>query len=540
MRKDNNAVTGEVEHMHAIHEKLMKYPNEYLVELIFHLMDRLNEKERIEFISKHISAEIALEATGHNDSNSFLRKVSAFCKDCLNGDYFFEPEYNDYYDEESYDNMGDSEWAEKFTEYLKLAVMYSRNKNHDVSYLALDKLLDCLHEAEFDEEILGTAEPTDYIDVDWNDVFEQYYASMKNLVINKEQFIEKALEIWLNFGERCTEAVLKNIDDLNLIQKSIRKIIADHDNEWALQHMLYDLLRGCYNTLGVEFNELDIASSLISFNSNFLNDVVGAYMKREAWEDAVKVAKAALQKVSEGPVIASLNTKLVDSYEKLEMYDQAFDVAVKMFCSDNNIYYPNTGHDLYKRARFFAQKLDNISTFVDNMQIYIRLQKRYGSVQTLLTIFSFEGQTEKLIETALKADGYSRHDYLKYTSKSLIYRAVGHEQVLLPDLKEYIESIQGNKIPGIVDMVRLPEDSERKEYLLNNAIKILKIMVQFHIDAATRSRYQRAAYYCAVIKDIHIYTGKKNEFIEYYGEIMRENNRRPALKDEMKRKIGYN
>jgi predicted metallopeptidase len=66
--------------MPTICETLMKYTNEYLIELIFHLMDRLNEKERIEFISKHISAEIALEATGYNDNSSFLRKVSTFCK----------------------------------------------------------------------------------------------------------------------------------------------------------------------------------------------------------------------------------------------------------------------------------------------------------------------------------------------------------------------------------------------------------------------------------------------------------------------------
>jgi hypothetical protein len=183
--------------------------------------------------------------------------------------------------------------------------------------------------------------------------------------------------------------------------------------------------------------------------------------------------------------------------------------------------------------------MDNIDTFVDSMQTFILSNKRYDSLQALLTILSFEGRTVKLIETAIKSDDYSRHGYLKYTSKSLIYRAVGQEQVSLPDLKEYIESIEGNKIPGIVDMVRFSEDSEIKEYLLSNAVRILKIMVQFHIDAATRSRYQRAAYYCAVIKDIHTYIGKEDEFFEYYGGIMRENSRRPALKDEMKRKIGH-
>ena len=518
--------------MSTLRDTLTGFTNEYLMELVFHLLDKLGEKERIEFISKHISAEIALEAAGYNDSNSFLKKVSSFCKDCLNREYYIEPEYDDYYDEELCDNMDDCEWAEKFTEYLKLATMYSRNKTYNISYQAFDKLLGCLHEAEFDEEILGTDAPTSYIEVDWNEVFQEYFASMKNQLTDKEQFTSKALDIWLSFGERSTVAVLKHLDDITIIEKSIRKSMKD-TTEWAIQHQLYELLKDFYNNLGVEFNELVIASSMITYNSNFLNDVAQAYINREMWNEAVKVIKEALQKIESPPVVASLNTKLVDAYEKLGMNSEAFDVAVKMFFTDNS-------HDLYKRARFFAETLGDINTFVDNMEKYILSNQSYDSLRTLLMILSFEGCTEKLIDTALKSSGYSRHDYLKYTSKSLIYRALSSETVSLPDLKEYIESIESGKIYGIVDMIRLPGDSGKKEYLLGNAIQILKLMVQFHIDAATRSRYQRAAYYCAVIKDICIYSGEKNAFSEYYGKILQENNRRPALKDEMKKKIGYN
>ena len=87
-------------------------------------------------------------------------------------------------------------------------------------------------------------------------------------------------------------------------------------------------------------------------------------------------------------------------------------------------------------------------------------------------------------------------------------------------------------------MVRLPRDAERKADYLVHAINILKEMVQFHIDAAKRSRYARAAYYCAVARDIYYYLGKEEEFADYYDGIIAENNRRPALKDEMKRKVG--
>jgi len=518
--------------MANLNDTLAKFTNEYLIEVVLNLMDKLSKKERIEFISKYISAEIALEEVGYNNDTSFLDKVLSFCKECLNGDYYIEPEYHDYYDEGPYDNMHESVWVEKFTEYLKIATMYSRNKTYEVSFQSFDKLFDCLHEAECNVELLGTIDPTDYINLDWIEVFKEYFESMKNQVTNKEQLTDKSLDIWLSFGESCTEAILKNLDNIILIEKSIRKSIKDND-DWTIQHQLYELLKRFYINLSEEFNELDIASSMIIYNPNFLNDVAQAFINRKMWEEAVNVIEGALQKVETSPVVSALNTKLVDSYEKLGMNGDAFNVSLKMFYTNNN-------HDLYKRARLFAEKLGDINTFIDSMEKYMLSCKGYDSLETLIRILSFEGRTEKLIDTALKSDGYSRHDYLKYTSKSLIYQALDSEEISLPDLKEYIESIENHEIPGIVDMIKQSADFSKKRYLLNNAIEILKIMVQFHINVATRSRYQRAAYYCAIIKDIFSYLDKKNEFDEYYGKIIQGNNRRPALKDEMKKKIGYN
>jgi len=221
---------------------------------------------------------------------------------------------------------------------------------------------------------------------------------------------------------------------------------------------------------------------------------------------------------------------MVDCYESLSMFNEAYDVAVQMFINHNS-------HELYLRARSYAIKIDNLKTFVDNMEKYIKSQKSYDSTFTLLRILSFEGHTLELIDTALKSDGYSRHDYLKYTSKSLTYRALRSENIILSDLKEFLMSIEDNKIPGIVDMIKTSEDTEDEQFLLNSAIEILKQMVQFHINAAQRSRYARAAYYCAVIKDIYTYKNEQDEFNQYYGKIFIENNRKTALKDEMKKKI---
>jgi hypothetical protein len=212
------------------------------------------------------------------------------------------------------------------------------------------------------------------------------------------------------------------------------------------------------------------------------------------------------------------------------MFSEAYDVAAGMFINHNS-------HELYLKARSIAIRIGNLKNFIENMENHVQTNKRYDAIFTLLRIFSFEGHTIKFLDIALKSDDYSRHDYLKYTSKSLIYRALGSEKIILPDLNEFLRTIEDNKIDGIIDMIEISQTSEEKQFLLNSAIEILKQMVQFHINAAQRSRYARAAYYCALIKDIYIYKDENDEFNQYYGKILIENNRRPALKDEMKKKL---
>lgn len=73
---------------------------------------------------------------------------------------------------------------------------------------------------------------------------------------------------------------------------------------------------------------------------------------------------------------------------------------------------------------------------------------------------------------------------------------------------------------------------------LRAAINILEKIVDFHIEAAKRTRYERAAYYCSVIKDILILLKQLEEFNTYYDNLINVNRIRSVLRDEMKRRIG--
>jgi hypothetical protein len=125
---------------------LINRSKEELITLIGKLMNRLTEKERLEFVSKWISPQAALEEAEGCECSNFSEKVNFLCKECLDGKWVIEPDYDhecyhDYYydDEETYD-YSESEWAEKFSTFLNLSVMYSRNKNYEISYVAFDRL----------------------------------------------------------------------------------------------------------------------------------------------------------------------------------------------------------------------------------------------------------------------------------------------------------------------------------------------------------------------------------------------------------------
>jgi hypothetical protein len=299
---------------------------------------------------------------------------------------------------------------------------------------------------------------------------------------------------------------------------------------WSLQHQLYELLKKFYSRLGLEFDEIVIARSFVCNNPNFLNDVAQGYINLEKWDKAIQILKEALNEVTDERMISEIKKKLVDCFESLAMFNEAYDVAVGMFIK-------NTSHELYLRARSIAVEMGILKNFIEDMGNHIRSNNRYDSIETLLRILSFEGCTLKLIDTALKSDGCWRHDHLKYTTKSLIYRALESEKDISPDLKEFLQSVENNKIAGIIDMIKKPLTSEDKLLLLYSAIEMLKQMAQFHIDAAKRNRYAIAAYYISVIKGISIYMNELDEFNHYYAKILMENSRRLALKDEMKKKI---
>lgn len=273
-----------------------------------------------------------------------------------------------------------------------------------------------------------------------------------------------------------------------------------------------------------------MAKSFLNYNLNFYNDITEECFQLGQWKEAVNLITEAIEKVQTPEIIFDLKIRLVDCYENLNEFEEAFNTIYALFKG-------TTSYEVYKRTRYFAEKTNRLNAFINEAITLLATQTAYGSETIYMKVLSYEGLVEKLLDFIKIYKGYSRHEYLKYTSKALIYRAFHGEKVNLLNLAEYINSSDTNNMEGIVDLQVLKDDIIYRDYYLNSAVDMLKEMVRFHIDAVSRSRYERAAYYCSIVKDILSFLNREEEFLTYYHNLLIQNSRRPALKDEMKKRL---
>ena len=120
----------------------------------------------------------------------------------------------------------------------------------------------------------------------------------------------------------------------------------------------------------------------------------------------------------------------------------------------------------------------------------------------------------------------------KYAAYSLVYRSTKGVAAIGENLAEYLT--QAAKEEGIGDMIGISDDGAQRAEILNSGADLLKEIVAFHIDAASRRRYAKAAYYMCVLRDIFVYLNDENSFQHYFKETLADNSRRRALLDEMR------
>jgi hypothetical protein len=76
-------------------------------------------------------------------------------------------------------------------------------------------------------------------------------------------------------------------------------------------------------------------------------------------------------------------------------------------------------------------------------------------------------------------------------------------------------------------------DAAQRTELLIRGADLLREIIEFHIGAAKRSRYAKAAYYMCVARDIYVHLEREDEFRRYFRDVITQNGRSPALRDEM-------
>ena len=524
-----------------------------LVSIVLASLDRMKEVDRINFVAKYIDAHISLLYLGNDNPKDFLNEVNVFKLDIMNKlyysdedeieDYFSNSDYNNYYDDDyDYDEYyTNTEWAETFSKLFELSCMYLRSSDVMTGYDACTTLLNCLIEAMNDESIFGTTEPDNYIDVGWTEIFSLYYKALFICQTDNEEAIRVALQMWIHFGNMCTDEFLANVNNIEIAEKHIFKEI-ENGHRWKTRTQCFTLLEQLYLRLGIKFDKVGKAKALLGISSFFYQQIIEGLYEQQSWQELIGNAKDALveiallsddttdyyENLAKKKIQISIGTMLTDAYERLMQYDDAFETVEQMF---------KEGPDfkLYIRARNLAEKTIGIDTFIERIELQLSTSSReyiyFGQSDLLLCIYSYEGLVEKLLSRVqLQKIGYNYYAR-KYVALSLVYRALEGVSDVEMGILTYLDTAVGQE--GIVGMLNREDSIIKRSEILLSSVHLLKEMIEFHIDAAKRTRYAKAAYYMCVIRDIYCYLKREDEFREYFENCIRKNSRRPALRDEM-------
>jgi tetratricopeptide (TPR) repeat protein len=419
--------------------------------------------------------------------------------------------------------------------------MYIRSGDISTGYEASTRLISCLSEAMGDDRFFGTDEPDDYIDVDWSELFSLFYDAMFQYHADTEHATKIAFRYWMCFGERCTVGFLANVKDIDIAERCIHEGIETVD-DWAVQCLCFDLLEQLYSRLEISFDKVSKATALLEANDYFYLQVAEGLYEQENWEAVVETASNALAKIPlpladavdrrqteiQKKVRAAIQMKLADASENLKDYGRAFETLWQMFQEAPS-------YELYIRTRTLAEKTIGVSAFLEKVELLLGAKPLeyafYGRRTLLLNIFSYEGEVGKMLDMVQSQKiGINYYDR-KYAALSLVYRVLEGVDGVGPGVAEYLTTASGQN--GIIGMSNRDSSMDERSELLLSGVVLLKEIVAFHIDAATRSRYSKAAYYMCVMRDIYKYLKREDEFRAYFRDIIAQNNRRPALRDEM-------
>ena len=512
---------------------------EELILIVEELLQCMTYDDRVNFVSSKISIKAGLRLLGETDGEDFLNQIDQFCSICHSHYYSTYFQSIAYENESGYVDFGEDreneseiEWVNTFNYFFKVALMYAKIGDADTAFHALIKLIECLYSGTQDVRMFDMENPFQMLNPKWQQVYDTLFSTMKQTMKDSRQLSLKAIDMWIKTNFESTEAVLVYINDLPNIESAIRLNIEEYEYHWTIQHKLYLLLKDFYKAAGSTFDEVDLVKKLVRFNTNFYVDLATSYMSQHKWKDALDTLLSVKSHLVNPSLSEEANSKLIQCYNQLCMYNDAFDISKASF-----LQHQTYAH--YLKTRILATKANVLQNFLADVQPLLTFSDDRNRNMNLLRICSYEGYCDKMYHLAYHSKGVYGNDYRNYTLKSLIYRVLFSKSLQQTNLLLYIHFIKEEAPLGITDMRKFALTQEVQDQLLLDAIELLKLMIQYQIDGHKRHTYEQAAYECLLMKEIYEYLGMSDQFDTYYSQLFKVNSRRPLLKEALRKHVGY-
>lgn len=545
-----------------LHAHLTQKSSDDLITIIFELLNEVSETTRQTFWQQIAPEGMATADLVYPSAEDFLQELASFAQDVREGDYYDEEAAEQFEDSDPYqDDYGN--WVEdeydfelhtgvqELKRYIEATNSYFKAGQMQVAATAYGEILYLCREDM--EELMGVSSPLLEIGQREHELTVHYFEALK-ATESAETFYDKAYQLiarhrWQQslYLEKL-EPLIENKDDIrrylegwaaNMTQQTAHHI----RGQWPFQlQKLFDL----YKHSGQTHKSLATKHALRFHWLMLFQELIEAYMKQSAWQKVIAYGDEVLPFLAKssrpayliqppGPDSKYIRTQLAIAHEALGQYNTALAIYQPIYENAPNF-------ETFVVMRRLSSNVNTEKARSFQARTIAYLEANQPQQRTFLTqIYLVENQFDAAFDLIKHTRPYSALDAFKLVAKAHLIGALGsHSDAKMGRLlKElYGKMMQGSNSATLLLRDYLPaEASVAAPVAIARAEQLYRKLVQAHIDNG-RKTYATAAYYCALLREIAVYTGHEPAFWKYYRDLLKRYPRHRALRREMEQAVG--
>jgi tetratricopeptide (TPR) repeat protein len=550
-----------------IRQYLTIKPAGELVDLLMELIQQMDKTTRRRFWEQLAPSGLATADLRYPSPEAFLAEVETFVNAAAAGEYhddkaaeYFgeDPADRNIHVERGYIQEYDIEYHAGLSTLETLLVeanSYHEAGRFDIAADAYEQLLGLLLPDQ-GYELFGVDSPL--LELGFNDdrLVEQFFAALCRASTRRpEQFAARAVAFlepraggWQDLSRHLVQ--ICQAKGAQEAAAALRRHLEAQVEEpgqpavpearWPETPFLLELLIRLIRALDGPGAAVELCARFRSRYPDLYMPLLEGCTARQAWTELLRFGAQALDLPPHPPGyryvgsgrLLSLNPNAVR--ERMAWAQEQLGNLPAAFAHRRAAFEQSAEFEDYQAALKLARRISEPEARRYTVEVIARLRPEAGRRVVLCEVYLYDGDYESAFDVVQSLSGYSALNELKLVAKAHVLAALHGQRVegeYLPKVKTDLDSSTVSEYACFLrDHLPMPDwtPAERLDSI-QRAEHLYASILETHVAAGSK-RYKTAAYYCALLAEIAVATGRVEAFEAWYQDLLIRHKRKRSLR----------